>query len=199
MYHGSLVPELLLSVDGRRLYGSKFINYDDLTMLHACSVYDPQCDQGHYGPNFANFHRAYLLAFENSLLAIDPSIEAMPYWNVFRDTPDSDDCYGYDNECYIFSDKYFGDLYGDSSEDYAVTNGLFAYWPVPIYSSEKYGNDSPWGDRSLCMEEEWFDGTRASNCDDYDDIRFLRTSSSICTRYAARNPGEIPRIYGSRK
>ena len=55
------------------------------------------------------FHRGFLLTIELSLLAIDPSIEALPYWDMTLDAvggkyhPD-----GEDPENYIFSDKFFG-------------------------------------------------------------------------------------------
>lgn len=72
---------------GRALYGNRFYNHDELVLMHACSVKDPRCDQGHLGPHFLTFHRAFLLAWENSVLSVlnvvkDPSIniDAMPYW-----------------------------------------------------------------------------------------------------------------------
>ena len=37
---------------GRKMYGPNFNNYDEITLLHACTVYDPRCDQGHFGPHF---------------------------------------------------------------------------------------------------------------------------------------------------
>lgn len=56
------------------------MNHDDFVVLHSCAVLDPRCDQAHAGPQHATFHRAFLLAYENALLAVDPGIEAMPYW-----------------------------------------------------------------------------------------------------------------------
>ena len=35
---------------------------------------------------FMLFHRGYLLRFERSLLTVDPSIEALPYWDYAKDT-----------------------------------------------------------------------------------------------------------------
>ena len=62
------------------------MNHDDLTVMHACSVVDPRCDQAHQGPHFATFHRAIMLAWENSLLSVMKvdyplsTVTAMPYW-----------------------------------------------------------------------------------------------------------------------
>jgi hypothetical protein len=73
--------------DGRTLYNSElFWNLDDLTMLHACAVSDPRCNQGHAGPHFMTFHRAYLLRLENALLSVDPSILALPYTGITHAT-----------------------------------------------------------------------------------------------------------------
>jgi hypothetical protein len=46
------IMKTLTTSQGRRIYGSKFWNIDDMTLLHACSTLDPRCDQGHYGPHF---------------------------------------------------------------------------------------------------------------------------------------------------
>ena len=42
-------------------YCGYFTNYDEIVALHACSVKDPRCDQGHTGPHFMNFHRMVIL------------------------------------------------------------------------------------------------------------------------------------------
>lgn len=38
---------------------------------------------------------------------------------------------------YIFSENYFGDFWGKPENDYAVVNGLFAEWPVAIWTEER--------------------------------------------------------------
>ena len=74
------------SAEGKAKYGDRFVSHDDLTVMHACSVVDPRCDQAHQGPQFATFHRAFVLAWENSLLSVlsvvkpTSSVSAMPYW-----------------------------------------------------------------------------------------------------------------------
>jgi hypothetical protein len=50
----------LTTAQGRKIYGSKFWNIDDMTLLHACSTLDPRCDQGHYGPQFMSTFQACL-------------------------------------------------------------------------------------------------------------------------------------------
>ena len=62
---------------GQKMYGPHYFALDELIMLHACAVEDIRCDQGHVGPHFMTFHRLFLLKFELSLLAIDPSVEAL--------------------------------------------------------------------------------------------------------------------------
>eukprot|EP00808_Paulinella_micropora_P024537 g71512.t1 len=117
----------LSTAQGRALYGPNFNNHDDILYLHSCSTMDPRCDQGHYGPQFMTFHRAMLLKWELSLLSIAPSLGAMPYWDISLDST-TGKFYGTEN--FIFSDKYFGDYYGNQKENGTVTNGLFAYWPI---------------------------------------------------------------------
>lgn len=147
----------LTTAEGQARYGPNFISYEDLVVSHACANRDPRCDQGHFGPIFAIFHRALLLQFENSLLAIDPKIGAMPYWNVafdakggkFRDDPRN----------YIFSEHFFGSKRGDPKANFAVLNGQFARFPVAKYDPMRHG---PASNSSLrCLQEDWlrFPGT----------------------------------------
>ena len=117
-----------------------------------------------------------------------------------------------DPENYIFSDKYFGDFTGDPDQEYAVTNGLFAYWPVPEWSSEKFGTKS--SHTALCAREEWYRGTQAKVCDECcgrgddcvcdprrdtfrrfirgdDDLMMIRKNEA-CMPYLRRNTWEAP-------
>ena len=41
--------------------------------------------QGHAGPCFMTFHRAWMLELENSLLSVAPALKALPYWDVTMD------------------------------------------------------------------------------------------------------------------
>ncbi|KAL3920083.1 MAG: hypothetical protein SGILL_003439, partial [Bacillariaceae sp.] len=162
----------MTTMQGRQIYGDLFWNIDDLTMLHACSTTDPRCDQGHYGPHFILFHRAYLLRFERSLLAIDDTIESLPYWEYSKDTT-TGECFQ-DPICYIFGDKFFGDYYGNPDTNYTVTNGLFSNWPIAEFSDERFSGagselamvtttaNNPNG--AKCIVEQWFSGFQASKC-----------------------------------
>ena len=62
-------------VEGKAKYGRLFENYDSFVAKHVKAVFNPEGDQGHFGPIFLIYHRAWQLAFENSLLAINPTIE----------------------------------------------------------------------------------------------------------------------------
>merc|ERR1719162_1125375 len=64
---------------GESKYGKHFLNYDRLVLKHIRAATHPTCDQGHFGPAFLTFHRALMLAAENSLRAIDPQISGLPY------------------------------------------------------------------------------------------------------------------------
>ena len=59
-----------------------------MLIKHAVAVDDPRGDQGHFSPCFMNFHRAFLLELEQSLLAISPAMGALPYWDITADNPD---------------------------------------------------------------------------------------------------------------
>ena len=113
------------NIPGKKLYGNRFTQYDELLMQHISAALDPRGDHGHFGPVFGLFHRAWLLKFENSLLAIDPSIKGMPYWDFARDMTPLSQHYPS-----AFSAKYFGSRIGQAS-DYAVVDGPFAKWTVP--------------------------------------------------------------------
>ncbi|CAB9501160.1 tyrosinase [Seminavis robusta] len=111
--------------EGRELYGFDFTPYDELILQHAAAANDPRGDQGHLGQHFSLFHRLFLLKFENSLLAIDPQIEGLPYWDM-REGPDV-----------VFgpSPISFGSSTGQGS-NYEVTDGAFANWDVAPLDSQ---------------------------------------------------------------
>ena len=139
-----------------------------------------------------------MLRLENALLAVDPSILALPYWDYARDTQ-SGDCF--EKDCYISSDAFFGDIQVDPEQNYTVTNGLFAYWPMTEYTKDRFGSTSNLN--VDCTNNEYFVPTVASVCkrccgqgddcvcDQDDDVfpQFLR-SYDDCTPYVARNPDD---------
>jgi hypothetical protein len=192
-----------LTADGQTLYGPRFINYDDLLFLHACSLSDPRCDQAHFGPHFMTFHRALLLKVERSLLAIDSDIEAMPYWDYAKDT--NTGVY-FQTGNFIFSNDYFGDYAGDPKQNYAVTNGLFAYWPIAEFTEERFGESSSLD--VLCARQKYFTGFTASVCErccgqsdctcdpETDTSKTWFRAHDDCTPYVTRNPFEEPNFEG---
>eukprot|EP00756_Hemistasia_phaeocysticola_P059187 Hpha_TRINITY_DN3590_c0_g1::TRINITY_DN3590_c0_g1_i1::g.25686::m.25686 len=172
----------LTTAEGQAIYGKKFHNHDEMLLMHSCAVLDPRCDQGHFGPHFITFHRALLLKYELALLSVDPSIGAMPYWDMSLDSVDG--AYRNDPKKYIFTDKYFGDYFGNETEAWAVTNGLFAYWPVAIWSSQKHGKESPLAAISECVRREYF---VPPNCSEDNTTKLLRAHQD-CTPFVARYP-----------
>lgn len=139
------------------------------------------------------------------MLAVDPTIEALPYWDYSEDTKSGK---YFETEDYIFSDKYFGSINGNPNKNHAVTDGLFAYWPVAKWTSSQFGSTSSLNTR--CAKQEWFKGTKASvrdrccgdstcQCDQPDDTftTFFRAHDD-CTPYTARNPEEVAKILDTR-
>ncbi|KAL3915875.1 MAG: hypothetical protein SGILL_005441, partial [Bacillariaceae sp.] len=90
---------------------------------------------------------------------------------------------------------------------FAVTNGLFAYWPIVEWTEDRFGASSPLPGR--CAAQEWFPGTTASVCDKCCGVpdctceegvdkftRYLRNHDD-CQSFVARKPGEIPPLGGT--
>lgn len=100
--------------DGQRLYGPEFKTYDDLVLQHFYAAADVRCDQGHFSAGFFTFHRAFVLSFENSLLAVDPTIGAVPYWDFELGWPTD----------------IFGPSEGDPDDLWQVNSGPFANWTL---------------------------------------------------------------------
>ena len=101
--------------------------YDLICSLNSFQIVialDPRGDQAHFGPVLALFHRAWLLELENSILAVDSSIEALPYWDYSRDVAPLKS-----NYTSIFSAKYFGSYVGEAP-DYSIIDGEFGHWPI---------------------------------------------------------------------
>eukprot|EP01128_Nolandella_sp_AFSM9_P003524 TRINITY_DN1517_c0_g1_i5.p1 TRINITY_DN1517_c0_g1~~TRINITY_DN1517_c0_g1_i5.p1 ORF type:complete len:482 (+),score=106.36 TRINITY_DN1517_c0_g1_i5:353-1798(+) len=103
--------------DGEALYGSSFKIHDYFVTKHAVAFTDTRGDQAHFGAHFITWHGGFVLEFENCLLAIDPSIGALPYWDQTITSPS------------VFNDEYFG-FDPDQSTDFQVVTGKFANWPV---------------------------------------------------------------------
>jgi len=82
---------------------------------HAVATEDSRGDQGHFSSAFATFHAAFVLEFEMSLLAIDSSIGAMPYWDG--------------SSTGMFTSSYFGSVRRTGSDN-VVMDGVFSDWMV---------------------------------------------------------------------
>lgn len=100
---------------GQDAFGVGFKPYDYFVVKHAFSATDSRGDQGHYTEAFPNFHAAFILEFENSLLAIDPSISGLPYWET--------------NTGNVFNSEYFGSAPG-TGPGKVVIDGKFANFPI---------------------------------------------------------------------
>ena len=130
------------TAEGVARFGGAYRDYSFHAVFHAMAAkgnhlpdgtnYDTDMTGG--GPQQPTWHALELLMFENSLLAVDPSIVALPYldWSAM------------DAEAY---DRYFGTGSGGTPDDceegdgvYLVDSGPFALWPVPRWSwREWYG------------------------------------------------------------
>jgi len=102
---------------GATNYGADFKSYDYFVAKHAASATDSRGDQAHFSSAFMTWHALFLLEFELSLLAIDASIGAMPYWDMTVSTPS------------IFTATYFGSAPGTGTGS-QVIDGKFANWAV---------------------------------------------------------------------
>jgi hypothetical protein len=138
------------------------------------------------------FHRALLLRYELALLSVDPSIGALPYWDMaldsvggkFRDDPD----------LYIFGENYFGSYFTAEDNDHQIQDGLFAGWPVALWSSERFGADSPFAAESSCIARETFKPAPCDEDDPNSDL-YIRDHAS-CVPTVTREPDSIPYPFG---
>mmetsp|Transcript_138529 Transcript_138529/g.244731 ORF Transcript_138529/g.244731 Transcript_138529/m.244731 type:complete len:464 (+) Transcript_138529:72-1463(+) len=112
--------------EGQAKYGSDFMNYDRFVVKHAHCAMHPRCDQGHYGPAFLTYHRTITLLMENSLLAIDPKVEALPYWDYNLDL----EKYGDPRDSEVWTDRFLGENQGDPKDSWMIRNGPFKEWRV---------------------------------------------------------------------
>eukprot|EP00971_Amphidinium_carterae_P340506 6478877-Amphidinium_carterae.1 len=101
--------------EGQMRYGEAYRSYDYFVVMHAVISTDRRGDQSHYGAHFATVHAAFCLEFENALLAVDPAIEACPYWDNSMAEPS------------VFTEEYFG---LDPGSDRMIKTGRFANWSI---------------------------------------------------------------------
>jgi len=100
--------------DGLSKYGNNFKTYDYFVVQHAVTAMDSRGDQGHFSNAFATFHAAFVLEFEVTLLAVDPSIVGLPYWDGTGD---------------ILTSTFFGSATGTGAEN-IVIDGKFPNFAI---------------------------------------------------------------------
>ena len=105
--------------EGLVTYGPKFKTYDYFVQRHAQAQTDPLSDRAHGGSWFVAYHRLFVLEFEEVLLAINPSIEALPYWDIAEGFA----------EVLGDGELEFGSMVG-TGEDYRVIDGYFGGWRI---------------------------------------------------------------------
>ncbi len=81
------------------------------------------------------WHSAYVLQFERALLAVEPTLSGVPYWDYSRhDIP-------------VFSETYFG--LDPAQPPHIVATGRFSLWPIHKLNLSDYihnfRNQSQWG------------------------------------------------------
>jgi len=122
VFNAMLVMKNTTTVVGKQRFGRDFINYDDLVLKHFDASAMKPCDNAHLGAAFLVYHRAFCLLFENSLVAIDDRIQGLPYWDYNLDSQEGVD----PRQSIIWSDTWFGNSSGDSSQGNAVFDGYFS-------------------------------------------------------------------------
>ena len=113
--------------EGEITYGPMYKDMDYFITKHAVTATDSRGDQGHFSPAFMTWHSLFMLEFENSLLAVDPAIEGLPYWDST------------DNSTSIFTNEYMGSVPGTGPSS-TVIDGRFANWPVHSEPNWKLSN-----------------------------------------------------------
>jgi len=119
--------------EGERLYGPYFRTYDWFVSAHIDASLNPKCDTAHFSPIFITWHRIYLLQFERALQAVNPNITGLPYWDYRQDASDPGHAEG------PFTEHFFGSWVGDITQQYQVTDGRFAGWPIARRGTDVYG------------------------------------------------------------
>ncbi|KAJ8604485.1 hypothetical protein CTAYLR_000977 [Chrysophaeum taylorii] len=122
------VMRRLSASEGRREYGPAFRTYLEILLKHFYAAADVRTDQGHFSAGFFVFHRSLVLEFENSVLAIDPKVGGLPYWDFdldFEESPDDP------SKSIVWSDDFFGPHHGDAENMFQIRSGPFADWKVP--------------------------------------------------------------------
>lgn len=127
------VMKTMSQEDGEKKFGAHYLNYDRMVLKHMRAAQHPRCDMGHSGPAFLTFHRALELQIENSLLAVDPSIEGLPYWSS---GPDFET--GKPRESEVWTNAFFGSTFGDPEAEHMIFDGFAKDWKIHANASELF-------------------------------------------------------------
>jgi hypothetical protein len=124
--------------EGRKLYGSKFTNYKESVVKHLARMTLDGCTPFHGHNTFLTAHESFILEFEQSLQAIDPSI-SMTFWDFTIDTEKYGHITNIAESSPIFKDDWFGPL-DNSANSEALTSKYFSNLPVPRDTSQPEHN-----------------------------------------------------------
>jgi tyrosinase len=160
------------AVDGRRKFGSSFRNYDYLVAKHCVAAADTRGDQAHFSSAFMTFHSLLILEFESSLLAIDPSIGATPYWDWTATGASAK----------VFTSTMFGSVPGTGTNS-QVIDGLFPNWPIMALSQSIFDakfksnlSDATYNGYTGSTSNGFLRGTKSTNTNQY-NTRYGRVPS----------------------
>jgi hypothetical protein len=128
--------DTLTMQQGQVLFGTAFRTIDAMVYQHAVAVQDFRGDQGHFGPHFMTFHRAFSLMYENSILAIKPNLSGLPYWDSALDSYKNGTYFNTSN--YFFSPKFAGSVPGNAAYNFTVTDGLFPWRKIGHFNSTQF-------------------------------------------------------------
>lgn len=96
--------------------------YDYFVAKHTVTNFDSRVNQGHFGSHFIGYHAMIVLEFEKEILKIDPTIEALPYWDFSTLSK------GDGKALEVFA-RFFGSAPG-TGDNYQVIDGYFPKFPV---------------------------------------------------------------------
>ena len=118
----------------------------------------------------------------------------MPYWDVSLDNENNGQYYQHPTESMFSSDNFGGQNGGGSGENYELTDGLFAYWPVSEFDPENFDHLD-----YQCLNEGWFTGYTTTTCEACcgadetcvcgpdDEFKTFMRQHDECNTYVTRN------------
>lgn len=154
------------TADGIAVYGAAYRDYSFHVVFHVLSAYandivdDAYTDVTGGGPQQPSWHALETLMFEDSLLAVDPSIGGVPYvdWRAMS-VQAYDAFFGAANGTRIADFSAETADWGSSNRDlFVVDRGPFALWPVPRFEWHEWLAEQPDEVRELLSTADaWWD------------------------------------------